>query len=167
MELRLREATEADLGALVAQRDAMWIEMRRVAPGEHDPSSAAYGRWLLTRMRNGQLKAFVMERAGHIVGGGALWLQEVQPRPGHPENRWGYLLSVYTRPEARRQGVAQRVVDACIGWAREKGCTRVCLHASAAGRPMYEDMGFEKTDEMWLDLRPPHLRPKKVATRTV
>lgn len=146
---------------LIAQRDAMWVEMGRCVPGEPDPTSAAYGDWLLERMQGGRLKAFLAEApGGEAVGGGALWLQEVQPRPGHPRNFWGYLLSVYTAPSHRGLGIATDIVQRCVDWAKERECTRVCLHASEAGRPMYEKMGFEASPEMWLDVRPPERRPR-------
>lgn len=162
----LRKATRKDVPTLVRHRDAMWVEMGRVAPGEHDPTSAAYGKWLLARMKRGTLTAFVIEeldpagKPGPVLASGGVWIQDVQPRPGHPLTMWGYILSVYTEPHARRRGLARAIVDACIEHAREAGCTRACLHASDEGRPLYEELGFERTAEMWLDLRPPESRPR-------
>lgn len=159
MAWRLREATDADLPTLVRHRDAMWVEMGRVAPGEADPTSRAYGEWLAARMRNGTLTAFVAEEDGRVLASGGVWIQEVQPRPGHPCTQWGYILSIYTEPSARKLGVGRAIVEACIAKAKVVGCTRVTLHASDAGRPLYESFGFEPTEEMWLDLRPPGERP--------
>lgn len=161
----LCKATVKDLPTLVRHRDAMWVEMHRVAPGEHDPTSRAYGKWLLERMKLGTLTAFVALGDGEdgdakgVLASGGVWIQDVQPRPGHPLTMWGYILSVYTEPHARRRGIGRAVVDACIQHAKEAGCTRACLHASDEGRPLYEQLGFEKTAEMWLDLRPPEERP--------
>ena len=159
MAWTLRTATARDLATLVRHRDAMWVEMGRVASGGRDPTSRAYGKWLLARMRRGTLTAFIAEEDGEVLASGALWLQDVQPRPGHPPTMWGYILSVYTEPRARRRGLARAIVDACIGHAKQAGCTRACLHASDEGRPLYEWLGFERTEEMWLDLRPPEQRP--------
>jgi GNAT superfamily N-acetyltransferase len=159
MAWSLRVATEADLPTLVRHRDAMWVEMGRLAPGEADPTSKAYGEWLGARMERGTLTAFVAEEGGQVLASGGVWIQEVQPRPGHPCTQWGYILSVYTEPFARGRGLAKAIVQACIAKAKEAGCTRATLHASEAGRPLYEKFGFERTDEMWLDLRPPEERP--------
>ena len=159
MAWRLREATAADLPTLVRHRDAMWTEMGRVAPGEPDPTSGAYGKWLEERMRRGALTAFIAEEGGQVLASGGVWVQEVQPRPGHPLTQWGYILSLYTEPVARGRGLAKAIVQACIDRAKEAGCTRATLHASDAGRPLYEEFGFEPTSEMWLDLRPPEERP--------
>lgn len=160
MAWTLRKATLADLPVLVRHRDAMWVEMGRVPPGEHDPTSEAYGAWLRSRMEGGTLTAFLFEDSGQVLASGAVWIQEVQPRPGHPLTKWGYILSIYTEPTARRKGLAHAIVDACIRQAKEAGCTRATLHASEAGRALYERFGFERTDEMWLDLRPPEERPR-------
>jgi GNAT superfamily N-acetyltransferase len=166
MAWTLRKATPKDLPLLVRHRDAMWLEMGRVAPGEHDPTSKAYGKWLRARMKLGTLTAFIAQeerpdgKTGAVLASGAVWIQDVQPRPGHPLTMWGYILSVYTEPEARRQGLARAIVDACIEHAKAAGCTRCCLHASKEGRPLYTQLGFEPTEEMWLDLRPHDQRPQ-------
>jgi GNAT superfamily N-acetyltransferase len=159
MAWKLRRATEGDLLTLVRHRDAMWMEMGRVAPGEPDPTSRAYGEWLAERMRRGTLTAFIAEEGGRVLASGGVWVQEVQPRPGHPCTQWGYILSIYTEPPARSRGLAKAIVQACIDRAKAAGCTRATLHASDAGRPLYEEFGFEPTSEMWLDLRPPEERP--------
>jgi GNAT superfamily N-acetyltransferase len=137
----------------------MWVEMDRVSPGAHDSTSTPYGKWLLERMKKGTLTAFIIEEDGHVLASGGVWIQDVQPRPGHPLTMWGYILSIYTEPSARRRGLARAIVDACIRHAKEVGCTRACLHASDEGRPLYEQLGFEKTAEMWMDLRPLEQRP--------
>ena len=165
MAWTLRKATPKDLPTLVRHRDAMWVEMGRVAPGAQDASSKAYGQWLLERMRKRALTAYIIEEDGKVLASGGVWIQEVQPRPGHPLTMWGYILSVYTEPAARRQGLARAIVDACIAEARRAGCTRCCLHASDEGRPLYQQLGFEPTAEMWLDLRPPHRRPAAAFSR--
>lgn len=151
----------ADLPALVAHRDAMWVEMGRLRPGEPDPTSAAYRKWLADRMQAGVLHGFVAEEGGEVLASGCVWIQDVQPRPGHPLTMWGYILSVYTVPAARRRGLARAIVTACMERARAAGCTRTTLHASVIGRRLYEQLGFEPTDEMWADLRPPGRRPQR------
>jgi hypothetical protein len=43
-------------------------------------------------------------------------------------------------------------VQAAIESCRERGLSAVLLHASDAGRPLYESMGFTPTSEMRLVL---------------
>mgnify|MGYP003548309000 CR=1 FL=1 len=45
-----------------------------------------------------------------------------------------------------------QLVDEALGVCRESGVTAVSLHASDAGRPLYESLGFVATNEMRLSL---------------
>ena len=60
----------------------------------------------------------------------------------------GLLYGLYTDPRFRRRGLARRIVLTAIESCRERGMTAVILHASDAGRPLYEMLGFEPTSEM-------------------
>ena len=65
----------------------------------------------------------------------------------------GYLHNVFTLPAYRRQGLAEKVVKGCLQSAKEWGAGLVHLGATAAGRPLYEKIGFQLLDgEMELDL---------------
>jgi hypothetical protein len=44
------------------------------------------------------------------------------------------------------------IVGEAIGWCRMRGYTRVRLHASEMGRPVYRKFGFRRGWEMRLDL---------------
>jgi hypothetical protein len=43
-------------------------------------------------------------------------------------------------------------MEAMIEWCRANGFSAVSLHASSAGRPLYETIGFQQTNEMKLEL---------------
>jgi predicted GNAT family acetyltransferase len=58
------------------------------------------------------------------------------------------LLNVYTQPAWRRRGIAERLVREVLAWAAARGVSSVVLHASAAGRRLYERLGFAATNEM-------------------
>jgi predicted GNAT family acetyltransferase len=62
------------------------------------------------------------------------------------------IFNVYTEPEVRQQGVAHELMLLMIGWLREQGFRSVVLHASDAGRHLYETLGFQPTNEMRLRL---------------
>jgi len=57
---------------------------------------------------------------------------------------------MYTEPAARRCGVATRLLEAMVTWCQTNKFSAVSLHASAAGRPLYQMVGFEQTNEMIL-----------------
>jgi len=152
-KLIVRPATLRDLDILVQQRRAMWMDLGVRDPARHDTADKTYRRWAQTRMRNHQLMGWLVEnRRGAIAGGGCLWLQPIQPNPKRTKTLQPYLLSMYTDPDFRRQGVASMVVGKAIEWSRNHGYGRLMLHASEMGRTVYKKSGFYRTWEMRLDL---------------
>ncbi|MFJ9669933.1 GNAT family N-acetyltransferase [Streptomyces sp. NPDC101221] len=59
-----------------------------------------------------------------------------------PDGRRGYLDGIVTDVPARGQGHARRIVDALVGHLHTAGIHYVQLHASNAGKPVYEAAGF-------------------------
>lgn len=151
---RVRRATLRDLGVLVRQRRDMWMDMGEADERELDDADRAYRRWARDRLRNGTLLGWLVEETatGRVVAGGCLWLRVVHPRPGFNGGKEPYLLSFSTDPDHRGRGLATLVANACLEWARKNHHPRVTLHASEAGRPIYEKLGFERAWEMRLDL---------------
>ncbi len=66
--------------------------------------------------------------------------------------RFAYVNGVFVYAEYRRRGIARRLMEMTVAWARERGCSQVRLRASDQGRPLYSALGFRPTSEMQLDL---------------
>ncbi|HEX2066630.1 MAG TPA: GNAT family N-acetyltransferase [Candidatus Thermoplasmatota archaeon] len=153
MDYRLRPARLADLEVLVRHRRAMWHDMGTYRGRQLAAADAPYRAWVQREWRALRLRAWVVEDAGGaVVAGGALWLQAIHPRPGTRNLVQPYLLSFYTEPAHRGKGLARGIARECIAWSREKGYPRIALHASDAGRALYEGLGFRPTAELRLDL---------------
>jgi hypothetical protein len=45
------------------------------------------------------------------------------------------------------------LMEAILAWSREQGVERVSLHASTMGQPLYETLGFARSNEFVLYLR--------------
>ena len=113
--------------------------------------SAAFEPWLRRRMETGEYLAWMAVAAdGAIAGGLGLWLMDWPPHLIGTGARRGNILNVYVRPESRRQGIARALMDAALEWVRANRVDCVILHASAEGRSLYEQLGFEPTNEMRL-----------------
>lgn len=153
MAWTLRPAVAADLDLLVRHRRAMWEEMGILPRGGADPSAANYRSWLTARL-GGEVVGWVADDRGRPVASGLLWWQACQPRPRVPSGVIPYLMSLYVEPTARRAGLARAITQAAIERAGAQGHPRIGLHASRAGRPLYEALGFTPSDELWLDLKP-------------
>jgi GNAT superfamily N-acetyltransferase len=132
----IRQGTPADLGEILRQRRGMYEDMN-YTDAEALDSNGSFRSWL-----------GVMD--GTIVGGGAVL---ISPWPCHPYDascRRATILNVYAYPQYRRKGVARALMHAILEWCRSEGFAVVFLHASDDGRPLYESLGFEPTNEMRL-----------------
>lgn len=91
------------------------------------------------------VRIVVAESAGAVVACGMVTLQVTAPSPRSPGGVSAYVANIATLPEARGQGCAGRILDALLDWARSAGADRAELHATEAGRPIYERAGFRDT----------------------
>jgi GNAT superfamily N-acetyltransferase len=104
-------------------------------------------------MREGLLRCYVVtDGEGAVAAGGAVWLREQQPGPGHGARLVPYLMSMYTEPKYRRLGLASVIVKEAVEWARKRGYRRFTLHASKQGRKVYRKLGWTRGWEMYVDL---------------
>ena len=146
----IRRATLDDVEEVVRLRVAFLREFAdaegRAFPETIEASTRAY----VTRtLKSGGLRFWFAEEAGRVVGCCALILFDRPPSFGNPAGLAAYLLNVYTLPEFRRKGIASRLVEEALRHARELGAGRMFLHTSAAGRALYEKLGFKvKENEM-------------------
>jgi GNAT superfamily N-acetyltransferase len=94
---------------------------------------------------------FAVASGGRVAAGVGLLLSPWVASPRDPnEARRPYLLNVYSYPEFRKRGLARSLTKKSIDWCREHGFRTLWLHASEHGRPVYESLGFEPTNEMKL-----------------
>lgn len=66
--------------------------------------------------------------------------------------RWCELLALYVEPAARGGGAADRLLDAGVRWARQRGYDRIQLYVTATNLPakrFYARHGFRPTQEIW------------------
>src|SRR5438552_15051871 len=124
----VRKATLKELLILVQQRRAMWRDLGAREQRELDRADKVYAQWARSRMKSGTLIGWVAENGEKVLGGGCVWLQPVQPRPGYNLMIQPYLLSMYTEPRSRGLGVASGVVEKVLEWCRNKQCLQLCLH---------------------------------------
>ena len=154
MEIKIRRAGAADLRHILHHRLAMFEEMGFRDAAVLERVAAVSREYFTEALRAGTYLGWMAEESnGRVVGGGGMVVAEWPGYPGENRAKRSWILNMYTEPGARRVGVARRLMEAMIEWCRDEGYGSVSLHASAAGRPLYESMGFQPTNEMTLQLR--------------
>ncbi|HTR22314.1 MAG TPA: GNAT family N-acetyltransferase [Gemmatimonadales bacterium] len=152
----IRLATPADAATLARHRVSMFRDMADLPPDQAGALESAARRDLQAWLETGTYVGWVAspaDRPAEIIAGAGVQLRPLlpRPRPGHPtirEGPEGIVLNVYTERRWRRRGVARRLMETIIAWTHGHGVARLVLHASPEGRPLYEQIGFEATNEM-------------------
>ncbi len=150
----IRKASLRDLETVVRMRRAMWEAMDYRDKKELDRMDTVYRAWARNMMKRRSLITWLaFNRSGEAVGGGGLWLRPTQPHPGIDKKVQPYLLSMYTEPTFRGNGIGSRIVKEATKWAKLHGHPQVRLHASEMGRHVYAKQGFKRSWEMKLEFK--------------
>jgi GNAT superfamily N-acetyltransferase len=151
-DISIRPATPEDAVTIYQQRLAMFDDVW----GPLDPEAVAameatFVPWVRRGLTDGSYRGWLACAGdGHVVAGGGLIVHEWMTNPRNSDSRRAYIANIYTKPNYRSQGIARRIMNAILDWCRSKGFKGVALHASPFGRPLYESLGFEPTNEMRL-----------------
>jgi GNAT superfamily N-acetyltransferase len=155
----VRPATLADRATIAEQRAALFIEMDRMTPRLAGVLTDATVAYLAHAMPSGEYVGWLATLAAEpsrVVAGCGVQVRNVAPFPWrfptHGEviaaGRQALIVNVYTEPEFRRLGLARRLLTTVVDWARVHGIDSLILHATPDGRPLYESLGFEASNEM-------------------
>jgi GNAT superfamily N-acetyltransferase len=153
-DIAIRLAHPADAPVIAHQRACMFREMGQLTeaafPELRDRATMVLEQWLKSGDYVGWLAVTV--ETGRVVAGAGCQRRAALPHPRTPDTvgvgRQAIVLNVYTEPEWRRRGLAERLMREVLTWARLERLDRLVLHASTAGRPLYERLGFVATNEM-------------------
>ena len=155
-EWKIRVATPKDIEAILAHRRGMFEDMGFTAPMVLDQVVAASRNFIEAGLTNGSYRGFLaVTDQDAVIAGAGLAITDWLAHPAAPkQSRRAYILNVYTSPEHRRKGLARKLMHAVLDHCKAEGFITAWLHASEQGRPMYESMGFEATNEMKILLGP-------------
>lgn len=147
--LTLRRANAGDLETVLRHRVAMFRDMGMANPeGALEVTRAFFAKALAEERYHG----WFLTDGERVVAGGGIVLLEYQPQPAQPQALRPFVVNVWTEAKYRRRGLARRLMEEMIEWARTEGYPALNLHASDAGRALYEELGFVATNEMRLKL---------------
>ncbi len=139
---RVRRASEVDWAGLRAIRLESLADTPEAYGSTYEESATwTDGRW---RKAAAHWTYFLAEREGKVVGMVSGGLNDA-----HPGTHWLY--GMYVTPSERGTGIATRLVDAVVEWARARGATQLHLHVTGSvsrARAFYEKVGFVATGEV-------------------
>lgn len=147
--VEIRAATPNDLELVLALRLAFIAELRDVAVDGLDPGFVEVTRRYLRDITEaGRIRTWLAE-ASEAVGIVSVLANDAPPLPEAHAAKEGYVVNLWVAPPARRRGVARALLDHALAAAPIEGWRRLYLHATEAGRPLYEQTGFV-SDARWM-----------------
>src|SRR5437588_6832628 len=149
--ITIRETNLDDVEEILHHRRQMFSDMGH-PEAVLDPIVRSCRPYMQRYLADGSYRGwFATAPDGRVAAGVGLLITPLVSGPLAPDNvNRAYLLNVYTYPEFRKRGLARALTQKAIDYCRSQEFKVLWLHASKYGRPIYESMGFEATNEMRL-----------------
>jgi GNAT superfamily N-acetyltransferase len=141
--LLYRLATVEDMDLLLHTRVDFFDDMLSgITESEKEDVITLNRPYLEEAIKDGGFTAYLAFDGDILVATSGMVIYRLPPSPRNRTGKVGYILNMYTKPEYRGKGIATHLFDLTVEEARERGCGKVSLHATAMGRPIYEKYGF-------------------------
>ena len=140
----MRRAGAADLSGLLELRIAMDHEIGAGWDSEREAAHREQVRaYLAAELGSESFAVFVAaDPDGALLATASVRVVHRAPHPRSRRLGEAQVTGVYTIPAERGRGLARDVVTACLDQARTWRVRRAWLRTSAAGRRVYEGLGF-------------------------
>lgn len=152
--INIRPATISEYSLIARHSYQLWLD-------NNIPPDSIKSNWLEITLKfidqarkDLYYQAFIAEENGKVVGSVSCQLfAGLYPNIIVGSYRkYGYIWGVYVEPEYRRQGIGKKLTLEAIAYLKQLACTRVILNASASGKPVYTNLGFQPSNAMEFDL---------------
>jgi GNAT superfamily N-acetyltransferase len=152
--VRYRRAGISDIGTLIDYRVRFLNELDNHPEDEETKVlRKSLQDYFSGAIPSNSLIAWLAECDGRIVGTSGMVVWQIPARYGGLESgKAGYILNMYTIPEARGKGICTRLLHELIEEARSMGLTYLHLHATKDGIRIYRKAGFVEPDDPELKL---------------
>jgi GNAT superfamily N-acetyltransferase len=94
------------------------------------------------RHLGGLCESFLAEEDGEFTAVIVLIKCEKPANFAFKNGKTAMLMNVYTKPEHRKKGIASRLLEAVIDYAKAEEITCIDLSATVMGKPLYAKHGF-------------------------
>lgn len=153
MNILFSKATKDDIPELVRLRIAyMMDDFGGVSDHERECMEKQLPDYFGRKLGD-ELIAFVAKDGERMVSVAYLHIIEMPANSILLNGLYGEVLSVYTEPEYRGQGLCTKLIQNLIDYGRERGLGRVDLSATKEGYPIYAKLGFQDKEHRYTDMR--------------
>jgi len=154
----VRQAVEYDLVELLRLRALLFEDLG----GDFFNPATADGGWLdalavvlKEQQTDDTVRVLVVDGDdGGLAACGIGTIEQRLPGPHLTNGRIGHVIGVITDPSHRRRGHSRAIMRALQDWFRDREASRVDLHASREGEPLYRSLGFTDHPDPALYWRP-------------
>ncbi|MBN1501554.1 MAG: GNAT family N-acetyltransferase [Spirochaetes bacterium] len=150
--LIIRKATLADTFTLVEHRNRFLEELYNFCFQDLKIIAHNNQNYYKEKLAEGNYIALLAEYNGNPVASTGMILKEF-PQKGIEKKRIvATVVSVYTHPEYRKNGIAEKLINEMVAEARKSGISKLELLATPNGETVYKKAGFKEPDDRYLEL---------------
>lgn len=151
--ITIRRVEEEDVPAMTAARLAYLTEMQGERPEAYlQELRQNLQSFFVQTMREGSFFALLAEYEGKALSYGGMVLKKIPGDLNQSTYLEGDILNMYTLPEYRRQGISSMILRQLLTEAKTMGISKVALHCSNDGEPLYRKFGFGDPAYPYLEL---------------
>jgi GNAT superfamily N-acetyltransferase len=108
--------------------------------------------FFIETIKEGSFFALLAEFDGEVVSYGGMIVKKIPGDLNKSSYLEGDILNMYTLPAYRRKGISSLILEELLKEAKEMGISKVALHCSKDGEPLYRKFGFEDPVYPYLEL---------------
>ncbi|MBR5992924.1 MAG: GNAT family N-acetyltransferase [Lachnospiraceae bacterium] len=153
MSIVYSEATREDINELIRMRIEYMIDDFGSVTDEERKGMEAQLPDYFNRKLGTELIAFVAKEGDRIVSVAYLHIIEMPANSILLNGLYADVLSVYTEPAYRGQGICTQLMKNLVEYGKRRGLGRIDLSATDAGYPIYAKVGFKDQEHRYRDMR--------------
>jgi GNAT superfamily N-acetyltransferase len=151
--IKIRRVEEIDVPMMTAARLNYLTEMQgERAPEYLQELQQKLQSFFIETMKEGSFFALLAEFEGKVVSYGGMIVKKIPGDLNQSSYLEGDILNMYTLPEYRRKGISSRILEELMKEAKVMGISKVALHCSKEGEPLYRKFGFSDPVYPYLEL---------------
>ena len=151
--IKIRRVEEIDVPIMTAARLNYLTEMQgERAPEYLQELQQKLQSFFIETMKEGSFFALLAEFEGKVVSYGGMIVKKIPGDLNQSSYLEGDILNMYTLPEYRRKGISSRILEELMKEAKVMGISKVALHCSKDGEPLYRKFGFSDPVYPYLEL---------------